>query len=265
MKSICIKTNNEDSINCLLNKLKNDNLKHIYFSCHKFKVFTNIIIHYTGDDLIFFIKYLSDTFSSLVLNLFELDIAESIINQEYFYFNKFEKISILEKIKNNKDDISSFEKKKSILYNTFFNYFKEHNKLYLKGFITFRLKPYYKELENLVDFYINQYVIEKEYNDFVELLRLYVQSRSSISEKVYLLYKKNNPILLDKNKNIIPTEINTLNCKYLSDISFSSSDKILNTLLNILPRKIYIDLVDNKIDDFLNTLKLIFENRVEFI
>ena len=50
--------------------------------------------------------------------------------------------------------------------------------------------------------------------------------------------------------------------KYLSDISFSSNDYMLNSLLTLLPRKIYIHLIDNCIDEFINTLNLIFEKRI---
>ena len=49
--------------------------------------------------------------------------------------------------------------------------------------------------------------------------------------------------------------------KYLSDISFSNNDFILNTLLSVLPKKIYLHLVDNAIDEFANTLLLIFEKK----
>ena len=51
--------------------------------------------------------------------------------------------------------------------------------------------------------------------------------------------------------------------KYLSDITFSSNDYILNSLLTLLPKRIYIHLVDSYIDEFINTLQLVFENRVK--
>ena len=63
---------------------------------------------------------------------------------------------------------------------------------------------------------------------------------------------------------VINIDKNILQAKYLSDISFSNNDYILNTLLNLLPNKIYIHLVSPLSNlDFLNTLQLIFENRVE--
>lgn len=62
----------------------------------------------------------------------------------------------------------------------------------------------------------------------------------------------------------INVDKNALNAKYLSDVSFSNNDYILNTLLNLLPQKIYLHLVSpfNNLD-FINTLQLIFEDRIE--
>ncbi len=50
MKSICIKTNNSDLIQYLLNELNDLELEQVYFSCRKFKHYNNIIIHYKGLD-----------------------------------------------------------------------------------------------------------------------------------------------------------------------------------------------------------------------
>ena len=63
---------------------------------------------------------------------------------------------------------------------------------------------------------------------------------------------------------LINVDQNSLSAKYLSDVSFSTNDYVLNTLLNILPQKMYIHLVSPFSNlDFLNTLQLIFENRIK--
>lgn len=156
-----------------------------------------------------------------------------------------------------------YAEKENILFNTFYNFFKNNSKLYLKGFITFRLYKYNEKIEKQIDTAVKEYIIEKEYSELVSLLKLYVNSENSKISKVHLIYRENSPILFDNNKNIIKTNTNQLNAKYLSDISFSSSDIILNTLLNLIPKKIYIHLIDKQEDEFINTLKLIFENRIE--
>ena len=50
MKSLCIKTNNEDILNFLNDSLLKLDLNDIYISRAEFKVYKNIIVHYVGED-----------------------------------------------------------------------------------------------------------------------------------------------------------------------------------------------------------------------
>lgn len=263
MKTICIKTNNKNVIDYLLSQFKNIKLQDVYFSCKKFKVFSNIFIHYKGSNLKLFLYNITEIFSSLIFNFYEIDIAKRIISNDYFYFNIIEQNEILLKFHYLCDnDKNAFSSKKASLKNSFYKILENTNKIYLKGIVTFRLSDYIKELQNQIDLAVNQYLIEKEYNEFVSLLRLYISTEPSQVNFVHLIYKNGTPILLDENKKIIETDSNFINAKYLSDITFSTSDIALNTLLNIIPKKIYIHLIDEKIDEFITTLELIFEHRI---
>ena len=263
MKTICIKTNNKNSIDYLLKNLEQLRLKNVFFSCHKFKTFNNIFIHYKGEYLELFLSYIAEVLTSLIFENYDEEILKTLLLREYFYFTDMEIKSILKILKENSvEDVKLYTTKEDILYNTFYNFLKNENKLFLKGFVTFRLKTYKEELAKSIDTAVNQYLIEKEYNEFVSLLKLYINSEGSKCNEVHLIYKNSESFLLDKNQNPIQPNNNLLNNKYLSDISFSSSDITLNTLLNIIPQKIFIHLINMEIDDFINTLELIFEKRV---
>ena len=78
------------------------------------------------------------------------------------------------------------------------------------------------------------------------------------SESVHLVYSTEKKVLLDDSKNVIA---NTSNPQiYLSDISFSSNDFILNSLLSLLPKKLYIHL-NSEEDNFIKFIKLIFKDK----
>ncbi len=263
MKTICIKTNNDNAINYLLENLKISKFPDVSFSCRKFKIFQNLFIHYKGSNFNQFKYDIAILLTSLILNIYEDTIVKKIILNNYFYFNNIEQKEILQKFQYiRKNDIEAFYVKEKKLFNAFYNLLEHTNKLYLKGIITFRLPNYLKELKEQVDSTANQYLIEKEYNEFVSILKLYVNTEISTVETIHLVYKDGSPTLLDENKNIIKNDPHVLNAKYLSDITFSNSDIALNTLLNILPKKIYIHLIDEKPDEFITTLELIFENRI---
>ena len=151
-----------------------------------------------------------------------------------------------------------------LLFDVFYEYITTHHSIVLSGFVNFRLKNYRCLLEDLVDFSVNEFIIEREYLEFISLLSLYINSQSPSSNIIHLILLENDTFLLDENMKIIDVDKNTLNAKYLSDVSFSNNDYILNTLLNLIPKKIYLHLASPLSNlDFINTLQLVFENRIK--
>lgn len=260
MKSICIKTNNCKEINYLLKEINNLNIEDMYYSSLKFKNYHNIIIHYKGLDYEKYISEITKLLSSMIINIREIDILKKIISYEYFYFDYSEKSKIIDYMYDleTKDDS---RRKYNILYNELLSYITANKKIFITGAIPFRIKSYLNYMIECVDSAVNSYLIDREYNEFISILRLYVKSQNSHIKIIHLIYTKSKSILLDENKKIIKDKEFALNAKYLSDISFSENDYALNTILSLIPEKIYIHLVDNKCDEFIDTLKLIFEDK----
>lgn len=265
MKSVCIKTNNSNLLNYLLNELDYIEVEPIYISSNKFKNYKNIIVHYRGNNDKKFIHEISCILSCLVIDELEENFLKNLILKNYFYFNSDERTHILDMCFDIfTDDFNTyFDKKYNCLINDFESYLTTNKSIVLTGFINFRIKDYMIILENIVDEAVNTFIIEKEYLEFVSLLKMYINSQNSNCEIVHLIYTNENSILLDENKNIINISDDIFKAKYLSDITFSSNDYALNSLLTLIPKKIYIHLIDNVIDEFIQTIGLIFENRTE--
>lgn len=265
MKSVCIKTNNNNLLNYLLNELDYIEIKPTIISTNEFKHYKNIIVHYRGQDDNKFVHELSCILSCLVIDELEETFLKKLILKNYFYFDCNERKHILDMCFDIfADDFNlHFDKKYNCLINLFENYLSTNRSIILTGFINFRLKDYMSFLEDIVDQAVNSYVIEKEYLEFVSLLKMYINSQSSNCNIVHLIYNNETSVLLDEDKNIVNVSDDLFKAKYLSDISFSSNDFALNGLLTLLPKKIYIHLIDNCVDEFIHTLGLIFENRVE--
>lgn len=264
MKSLCIKTNNSDLINYLLNELKDIDLKNICFSENEFKIYKNVIIHYSGNDESLFLSKIASILSFLVIDELEENLLKRLILQNYFYFDSVERNKILSTCFDIMADdfFALFDKKFKLIYQTFYEYLSCHKSVVLGGFVDFRLKDYLAFLDDILNEAVNHFVIEKEYLEFVSLLKLYINSQNYACEMVHLVFSSSESILLDENKNPIEVDDDIFKAKYLSDITFSANDYILNSLLTLLPKKIYLHLVDSYMDEFIHTLQLVFENRV---
>lgn len=265
MKTLCIKVNNKKIINYLLDSYTQIDLEYVYVSNNIFKNYENVIVHYKGTDNEVFYDYFCNILTDCILFFYEDKILKHLINYNYFYFNDIEKRQILN-ICTNSLELNSQNEELMLynneIYNSIYKYIQENKSIVLDGFVNFRLKDYISSLDSIVDDSVNKFLIEREYTEFIEILKLYVNSCESQISTVHLIYMNSETILIDDNKNIISTDDNIFKAKYLSDISFSSNDYALNTLLNLIPDKIIIHLVDNYSDEFIKTLKLIFEDRV---
>lgn len=259
MKSFCFKTNNTKILNYLLNRIQEIDFENLIYSQNQFKIYKNITIHYRGNNNNKFYNFLTELIGEVVIEFYEEKILKQLINYNYFYFDEYEKNKILE---------NCMQLIEPEMYNTKLldnknikEYVKENKAMILDGFVYFRLRAYLEYLDEVVDSGVNQFVIEKEYREFISLLRVYVESKVPEYNLLHLIYINGESILLDEKRNIVSVSENIYNAKYLSDISFSSNDFALNTLLCLLPRRIEIHLIDDE-DEFINTLKLIFEGRV---
>ena len=264
MKSICIKTNNKTVIDYLLENFENLNMKETYISIKDFKHFSNIIIHYKDINNTTFINSISNILTKSTILFYEDNLITDSIYLNYFYFNKTEIKSIIENTQKLLKEYDVINTKYDLINNSIFKHLLNHHSLYFKSFIDFRLKEYKDIIDKKVDLAVNQFLIDKEYIEFVNILRLYINSESSSSnlEHLHLIYKNKDSIIIDDNKNIVSCNDNITKAKYISDITFSSNDLALNTLLNLLPHKITIHLVDGFQDEFIETLKLIFQNKI---
>ena len=264
LKSFCLKTNNKSIISYLLSSFKKDIPNDFCLSKKSFKIYENVIFHYTGDYEELYVDYVADKIKDVILNFYENKLITNILNYDYFYFSDIERKEIFKSCIESLNDTNNTDanSRKNIIFYSCKEYVKENNAVILDGFAHFRIKEYINILAEIVDICVNSYVIEKEYLEFINLLKKYIESKCSSNDIIHLIYLNQESILLDNKKNVIQLNDEITNAKYLSDITFSSNDYCLNTLLNLLPKKIYIHLLDEIEDAFIITLKSIFGKRV---
>lgn len=266
MKSLCIKTNNLEILDYLQNNFSSFDLDNVYYCCKKFKNYNNVIIHYKGIDVKLFYTKLAHILSCLVIDIFEESILKRMVITNYFYFDSFEINKVLDICFENLtiDEEFSISLRQNLLFEKFYNYICNNKSIVITGFVNFRLSEYKELLERVVDISVNEYIIEREYIEFISLLKLYINSRVFSTKAVHLICDGNECILLDENMNLINIDKSSLDVKYLSDISFSNNDYVLNTLLDILPSKIFLHISPKSENlEFIHTLKLIFDDRIE--
>lgn len=159
MKSICLKTNNNEIISYLIRRL--DDFEEIVISDNKFKIYKNVIVHYIGENEKKFLIHISELLSEMFSSFYEKKILDYIIEENYCYFDDFEKqiiLKICEKIIELQE--VNYKYKEEILKGLVYEYFLEGNKvMILDGFMNFRVRPYLEVLDYVVDTSVTNFVL----------------------------------------------------------------------------------------------------------
>lgn len=236
-------------------KINND----IYFEKHFSKNYCVIVFKYNGNDFNKFLDDFSFVVSNFILKHYESIIVKNIINSDYCYFDNEERLVIYEEFELlNKPSIIKSNKKK--LCKLIKNYAMQNSFFIFTGFINFALSDYVNVLKQLVQEAVNQYIVDKEYLRFVNLLRDYVRNSISKASTIHLLYLNGTAYLIDEDGKDV--DLDDFSNTYVSDISFSKNDYVLNTLVGIVPNEIIVHLL-SPADQFIKTVQLIFESRVK--
>jgi len=142
----------------------------------------------------------------------------------------------------------------------------ENREININGFMTFRMKELKDDLEAIIDKIVEKYMVEKEYNEFIKLLKYFVEIQESKIDLMnieigvdgkYTIRNKNGDDITEK----LFSELNDL--RYRENTN--DEDILISLLITNSPEKIVIHCAENcRNGELIDTVKKVFTNRVEF-
>lgn len=145
-------------------------------------------------------------------------------------------------------------------------YLQESSEMILDGFITFRMKDINSELNKITEKVVEDYIIEKEYSEFIKLLKYFVEIQESKYETINIIIDSKGQILVNDEKYHDITleffeDFNTDNIKG----EINKNDILISALITCAPKKIIIHGIGNMKDiEVMDTIKNIFSDKITF-
>ncbi|EGL15466.1 MULTISPECIES: putative sporulation protein YtxC [unclassified Paenibacillus] len=139
---------------------------------------------------------------------------------------------------------------------------QEGQRVNLPGFITFRLQEYMDELKEVVEYAIDEYVMDQQYQEFISLLQYFVYIQETKTAAAHLIHKEGAEFtILDEHMQ--PIDTSKMEASFTlemieKDISFE--DMIVSTLISVSPATIYIHTREPDLP-VIRTIMQIFESR----
>lgn len=220
-----------------------------------------------------FNRYFSKVIYDILAMEFCMSNLNCILEDSYFFLNSDEMNKIRELCINtilkdndiNDEEIFYLNEKNSIL-KEIDECLSEYDQININGFLIFRAGDVERNLKNIVDKVIERYMIEKEYDEFIKLLKYFVDMQESKVEIINIYVLKGGKYKITDRDEVDITE------KIMSEFSGSklkneinADDMLISGLITACPEKIIIHNDNNFINrEILNTIQNVFERKVIF-
>ncbi|RAL26814.1 hypothetical protein DL897_01810 [Thermoflavimicrobium daqui] len=142
------------------------------------------------------------------------------------------------------------------------SFLKVERNFAIDGYARFRLEGRKKVLAQCIQEAIESYLLDKEYKEFIQLLKYFVSVQSSKISLVHVIHqgKKQFHLLKADGKPLRLKEIDGV-CEEMMDHTVSHEDYIVSTLLSIAPERVVLHTKLPE-ENVIRTLLQIFEGRI---
>lgn len=219
--------------------------KYTFFSCH----LDSDPVHHPPDDAPqeAIKKYIANAISDIILYHWESLLVKDIIRENYYYYLDEDKNLIyqyaLQHI-NKKTDVTRHSRyrktnRRAKILSKLMDYMQRNNHIVIDGFIRFRLKEYVGELKAATDKALDDFLLEKEYEEFLKLLKYFMEIQEPRMEMVHVLFNSGGTFKLYDDK-MQPVKSSYME-DFWSDLLMSEIDRediLVSALVTIAPYKI---------------------------
>lgn len=218
-----------------------------------------------------FVNIISEVLTDCIVTVYEEHLIEKIANDICKNFNKLARNRICEiasiMINEENDFVESFiiSQMRADVHDELVEYLTNNKNIIIEGFINFRLFKYLEDLEYIVQVATDVYEKEKEYREFIDLLRYFVEVQVPKIDVVYVTVNANGEFdMYDKFKRDVNHLYEEEMKEDLANDKLSNEDILLGALVTMSPKKIVLN---NSYEGFLEsdifmTICKIFERRV---
>lgn len=215
--------------------------------------------------------YVANALSDLIIDDWETLLIQRIIRQNYQYFSLEEQEAILKQVSDslnedsgNRGTIWRISRKGKVL-NKLLEYLNLNDVLILDGFVNFRLRDYIEELEDVVDQAVDEFLLEREYREFIGLLKHFASVQKPKADTIHVFIRPGGTFRMrDQEGRIIEDEFLRQFANDLTREGIEYEDLLISSLVTLAPRRITLHRGGQGLSRMgEDTLRGVFGDRIE--
>ncbi|MED5019074.1 putative sporulation protein YtxC [Paenibacillus chibensis] len=208
------------------------------------------------------------TVAKYILQDKEQRLVEKILQEEFDFPDPEEHEQILKHCRmilgQNQELNESWNRRSDMLVQGLQQCLTERPLLHVDGFLTFRSRAYAKELKEIVEYAVDEFLMDRQYEEFVGMLKYFVYFQQPQVPLVHVIHKGGQELLL-LDEDLNPLEYRAdegVVVERLDQQDLQMEDAVVTTLISVSPAKIVIHTREPHMA-VIRTLTQIFEQRVE--
>lgn len=213
---------------------------------------------------------IAEVISDLIVSHWEAPLLRNIIRENYYYFAEEDKEAIFSNavlhINNNANRVRKpvHRFRKNEILHKITEFLMSNNFIVIDGFIRFRLKEYVRELKEAADRAADEFLMEREYKEFIQLLKYFVEAQEPRLAAIHVLTGPEGDFKL-YDDNLKPVNDDHLGGFFVELINdeINCEDLLVSALVAIAPKEVIFHYTENRVSLIsLETIKSVFGNRV---
>ncbi len=222
-----------------------------------------------GDGMTALYELAAEAAAEIILEIKEQHIIRTLLRDEFDFSGKEESekiikhcVSLLEKGKGTPNE--PWKRRYRMLSKSLQQCLLESSVLNIDGFISFRLQNYGIELREIIEYAVDEFLVDRQYEEFVGLLKYFVYFQEPQIPLVHVVHKGGQELLLfDENMNPLETKLTEgVFVERIDQQDMEMEDAVVSTLISVSPGKLILHTRDPQMPA-VKTLLQIFDKRVE--
>jgi putative sporulation protein YtxC len=141
-------------------------------------------------------------------------------------------------------------------------YLHENTRLHLDGYVTFRLHHYWQELRDLVTYAVDEYIMDKQYQEFISLLNYFVFMQDIKMPLVHVMHIGANDFeLYDEQLQRLESVSTDRIVAEMLETEMNMEDMVVSNLITLSPETIYLHTRTDELP-IMRTFQMIFAERL---
>ena len=223
-------------------------------------------IYFETENDVFLLDQFVNLLAEYIIDRYEPQFIKRLLQEGYPTLSPVHQREVLHSAEHFADDpeIGRKARKQSILL-SLYDYLREDSVMLLEGFVAFRLKDYEAILETLTERLVEECITQKEYEDFIGLLKYFVNMQENRPHLVHLVIIADGSyaLLSETGENITQRcladfiDVEDLSCRANFD------DLLISMLITLAPENIALHNCEHfRNKELLQTIKRVFDGHL---